>query len=395
MRASVFTDARLVKLAGRFVWLDIDTEKPVNYPFVAQFPIEVWPTILVIDPAGEQVLLRWLGTATADELEKLLADAERAQRTERGGAAAGELARGVELAAGRQHLEAARAFEAALRAGGPAWPERSRTADALLQSLLMAGDPQACAGAAAELLPRMERGPAYARVAAAGLDCATQLEEPATRDPAIRAIEPAARLALQVRGVLADDRSGLFGNLLSARRALGDAAGARRLAREWLAFVEDEARRARTPLARSAFDGARLSAAVELGEPRRALPALRESARALPGEYFAQSYQAVCALEAGEPKEALEAARRAVALAEGPRKVRVMTVEAQALHALGDEDGARAALSAAIAHGESLPPAVRPAGYLKKARQLRDEWSPAPAQTPNPTPAELAPPPAR
>ena len=146
---------------------------------------------------------------------------------------------------------------------------------------------------------------------------------------------------------------------------------------------------------------------MALGEPRRALPALRESARALPGEYFAQSYQAVCALEAGEPKEALEAARRAVALAEGPRKVRVMTVEAQALHALGDTDGAVAALTAAIAHGEALPAAVRPDGYLKRARQLKDEWSPpppprsatatgpAPDPGPTPPPAEAAAPPAR
>jgi tetratricopeptide (TPR) repeat protein len=400
MRATVFTDARLMKLAGRFAWLDVDTERPGNFAFVERFPIEVWPTILVIDPADERVLLRWLGTATAPELERLLGDAERAHRQERGDAAGAELARGLELAARRQHGEAAGAFEAALRAGGPRWPERTRTADALLQALQMAGAPKACAGAAARLLPAMERGPAFARVAAAGLDCATQLDEPAARDPAIRAVEPSARLALRVAGVLADDRAGLYGNLVAARKALGDAAGARRLAREWLAFAEDEARRAPTPLARSAFDGARLSAALELGEARRVLPALRESARALPEEYFAQSYQAVCALEAGEPQEALEAARRAVALAEGPRKVRVMTVEAQALHALGDDEGARAALTAAIAHGEGLPEAVRPVGYLKAARRLREKWdpkgevdsatAPAPAAAPAPAPVSTA-----
>ena len=399
MRASVFTDARLMKLAGRFAWLDVDTERPGNFAFVERFPIEVWPTILVIDPADERVLLRWLGTATAAELERLLGDAERAHRKERGDAAGAELARALELAARRQHGEAAGAFEAALRAGGPRWPERTRTADALLQALLMAGDPRACTGEAARLLPGMERGPAYARVAAAGLDCATQLDEPAAREAAIRAVEPAARLALRVPGVLADDRLGLYGNLVAARKALGDAAGSRRLAREWLAFAEDEARRAPTPLGRSAYDGARLSAALELGEARRVLPALRESARALPEEYFAQSYQAVCALEAGEPREALEAARRAVALAEGPRKVRVMTVEAQALHALGDDDGARAALTAAIAHGEGLPEAVRPAGYLKAARRLRENWvqkvepdsaaAPAPAAEPAPAPTAV------
>ena len=34
MRATVLQDPALVKLAGRFAWLDIDTEKPVNFAFV-------------------------------------------------------------------------------------------------------------------------------------------------------------------------------------------------------------------------------------------------------------------------------------------------------------------------------------------------------------------------
>ncbi len=388
MKANVLTDARLLKLAGRFAWLDIDTEKPANFGFVERFPIDAWPTVYVIDPAEEKVLLRWMGAATAPELEKLLTDAERTWRKERTDAAGEAMARGAALAAERKHADAARAFSDALAAGGPRWPERARAADAMLQALSTAGDQQACAGAAAELLPRLEQGPAWARVAAAGLACATGLDEPASREPAIRAVEPWARLALGLKGVLADDKLGLYDALHGARKALGDEAGAKRVAREWLAFVEDESRRARTPLGRSAVDGARLSAAMALGEPARALPALRASAKALPEEYFAQSYQAVAALEAGEAEEALEAARRAVKLAEGPRKVRVMTVEAQALKALGQEAEARAALEAAIAHGEGLPEAVRPRGNLARARKLLEQWTPRPPPTPpEPPPA--------
>jgi tetratricopeptide (TPR) repeat protein len=386
MRANVLTDARLVKLAGRFAWLDIDTERPVNFAFVEKFPIDAWPTVYAIDPGTERVLLRWMGAATAVELERLLGDAERTWRQERTDAAGEAMARGAALAAARSHADAARAFSDALAAGGPRWPERARAADAMMQALASAGDDQACAGAAAELLPKLEQGPAFARVAGTGLTCAVGLEEPASREPAIRAVEPWARLALGLKGVLSDDRLGLYDALHSARKALGDEAGAKRVAREWLAFVEDESRRARTPLARSAFDGARLSAALALGEPQRALPALRASAQALPEEYFALSYVAVCALEAGAPQEALEAARRAVPLAEGPRKVRIMTVEAQALMALGEEAEARGVLEAAIAHGEGLPEAVRPKGYLGRARKLLAQWTPKPEATPTPTP---------
>ncbi len=72
MRAYVLPDERLRKLAGRFVWLDVDTENPVNRGFVEKFPIVAWPTLLAVDPATEQVVLRWMGTATAGEIETLV-----------------------------------------------------------------------------------------------------------------------------------------------------------------------------------------------------------------------------------------------------------------------------------------------------------------------------------
>jgi len=378
MRATVLTDARLLKLAGQFAWLDLDTEQPRSYAFVEQYPIEAWPTVLVIDPASEKVLLRWMGTATAEELERLLLGAEQTLRqaqTEAAADAAGAaMARGRALAGERKHAEAALAFNDALAAGGPRWAERAAAADALLQALASAGDDRVCAGTAAELLPGMERGPAFARVAAAGLGCAAALEHDPSREPAIRAVEPYARRALGLPDLLADDRSGLYDQLFSARRALGDEAGAHRVAREWLAFVQDEARKAPSPLARSAFDGARLTAATALGEVASQLPALEASAKALPEASFAQGYLALGYLEVGRPAEALEVARRAVALAEGPRKVRVLITQAQAQQALGDVEAARATLSYAIAFGDVLPEAVRPRGQLTRARNLLAEW---------------------
>jgi tetratricopeptide (TPR) repeat protein len=373
MRASVLTDARLLKLAGQFAWLDIDTEKPSNFAFVERFPIEAWPTFLVIDPATEQVALRWMGTASAEELEKLLLGAARGLRREQSDAAGAAMARGAALAAARKHAEAASAFREAIDAGGARWPGRPGAADALLQALSMADDPARCADAARALLPTLPPGPAAARVAAAGLNCATSLEAPSARAEAIAVLEPAARGALVFPGVLADDRSGLYDAVLGARRASEDPRGARAVAAEWLGWVEAESARAGSPLARSAFDGARLSAAMALGDVPRVIPALEASARALPGEYFALAYLARAYLEAGRPVEAATTARAAAALAEGPRKVGVLLVEARALRAAGDLAGARAAVDAAIRHGEGLPEAVRPRGVLKAARTLQDQ----------------------
>src|SRR5512139_3451355 len=93
MRAYVLPDPRLAKLAGRFVWLDIDTEKPRNAGFVEEFPLDAWPTLLAIDPATERVVLRWAGTATAAQIEGLARDAERAVRRDRTSRADAALAR--------------------------------------------------------------------------------------------------------------------------------------------------------------------------------------------------------------------------------------------------------------------------------------------------------------
>jgi tetratricopeptide (TPR) repeat protein len=215
-------------------------------------------------------------------------------------------------------------------------------------------------------------------VAAAGLACAVDLEAPDGRAEALAVLEPAARGALVFPGVPTDDRSGLYEALLGARRASQDPAGARAVAAEWLGWIEAESARASTPLARSAFDGARLTSAMALGDVPRVIPALEASARALPGEYFALAYLARGYLEVGRSREAAATAARAAALADGPRKVNVLLVEARALRDAGDLAGARAAVEEAIRHGEGLPEAVRPKGVLRAARALRDDLARAP-----------------
>jgi tetratricopeptide (TPR) repeat protein len=383
MRASVFTDARLVKLAGQFAWLEIDTEQPRNFAFVEKFPIEAWPTIYVIDPASEQVVLRWMGTATAEELERLLLGSARTLRRETTDAPGAARARGAALASARKHAEAAAAYRQAIELGGEGWPGRAETADALLQALSLAHDPAPCAAEARRLLPTLPPGSAAARVTAAGLLCAAELEAAPARAEALAALEPAGRRALSFIGVLADDRSGLYEALQGARRASQDELGVKAVAREWLGWIEVESARGTSPLARSAFDGARLSTAITLGEVARVLPALESSARAMPDQYFALAYLARAQLEVGQFRPAAATAAAAARLADGPRKVNVLLVEARALRAGGDLTGARRAVDEAIRHGNGLPEAVRPRGVLRAAAKLREELgAPAVPATP-------------
>src|SRR6266852_3852576 len=133
MRAFVFGDESLKEQAGRFVWLAIDTEKEINAKVQELFPIDAWPTLLVIDPKDERVALRWVGGATAPQLRRILEDGRLAVL----GGAPGEgpepaFARAERLYGQRSFAEAAKAYQESLKAAPPEWPRYSRAVESLL-----------------------------------------------------------------------------------------------------------------------------------------------------------------------------------------------------------------------------------------------------------------------
>ncbi|NNE43085.1 MAG: thiol reductase thioredoxin, partial [Gemmatimonadetes bacterium] len=72
MKAVVFTDDALAEQAGRFVWLEINTEREQNAEFRQQFEVRALPTYFVVDPETEQVILKWVGGATVPQLTGIL-----------------------------------------------------------------------------------------------------------------------------------------------------------------------------------------------------------------------------------------------------------------------------------------------------------------------------------
>ena len=356
MRATVLRDPALVKMAGRFVWLEIDTEKEGNAGFLEKFPIEVWPTFLVIDPVTEKPVLKWLGTATADDLARLLVDGERAVKGGAGESADALLARGDrENAAGRT-AEAAALWERALAAGGPQWSRRARTLESLVLGLLSSGQPRRCAEVALAEAPGMVRGQSFANVVSVGLSCATGADETWAK-PLAAKLEPLAAEAVKLPGVLADDRAGLYDALATARTKAGDQKGARARSEEAWAFLVAERSKGKTPDSRTMLDSWIVGTAMELGDPGRAVPLLKESEKAAPTDYNPPYRLAVLYLELEKNDEALAAIDRALALAYGPRKIRVLAQRATVLEAKGDGAGARKALEEGIAYAGTLPTA--------------------------------------
>src|SRR5436309_2214462 len=208
MRAFVFTDKSLASEAGRFVWLEIDTEKSRNAPFRKQFPIEALPTFLIVDPAEQNVALRWVGGATASQLRRLLDDGRLAvagggpEPAGRAGASSGDrapeadrvLLRADALYGQGDNAGAAKAYQEALAAAPEGWGRYGRTVESLLFALQRTQASEEAAKLAREAYPRLRSTPSAANVAASGLDAALELPaESAARQELVAALEADAR----------------------------------------------------------------------------------------------------------------------------------------------------------------------------------------------------------
>lgn len=379
MRAYVFTDASLSRQAGRFVWLAINSEKAKNASIRKKFPIPALPTYLIVDPTDETVLLRWVGSATIQQLHRMLDDGvlalERRRRKAPGDESDVHLALADSLYGAGQDSAAAEHYQRALSSAAANWRSFPRATEALLFSLSQTDAYERCASTAFEAYPRLAGTPSGANVAASGLGCAIELPaDHPRRQEWIDHFEAATRKAVADTSlpIAGDDRSGLYIALLDARDAAKDSVGQRQVAREWASFLESAAARAPTPDARAVFDSHRLSAYIEIDEPERAIPMLEASERDLPDDYNPPARLATAYKALSRWKEALAASDRAMAKAYGPRKILIYRTRADIYLGAGDAAGARRTLDEAIAHAESLPDGQRNPRTIEALKKQRD-----------------------
>lgn len=381
MRAFVFTDDSLARQAGRFVWLSIDTENATNAEFLRKYPVDVWPSLFVIDPATETAAMRWVGGATVVQLASILDDGERAVRAAHGGFEE-ELARADKLYAAGKNAEAAKAYRAAIAHAPRGWTRYGRTVESLLFALDQSNDKAGCVQTAREAFPRVRHTPSAVNVAGSGLGCALDLPAGYADRAAI-----VAGFERDVRDVMADpsirmsgdDRSGLYQTLIAAREDAKDAEGQKRLTREWSERLDADAARAETAEQRASFDSHRLSAYIALGEPQRAIPMLERSARDLPDDYNPPAREALAYKEMGKWDEALAASDRALAKAYGPRRLGILRTRADIYAGKKDWASAKKALEQAITEAEALPEGQKSPGMIAALKKKLDGLGKTPA----------------
>src|SRR5437764_2192071 len=371
MRAFVFTDKALERYAGRFVWLSVDTENSKNADFLKKYPINVWPTLLVVDAASERVSLRYAGGATVGQLSKLLDQAQSKAKSPSDDA----LARADRLASDGKNAEAAKEYDLALNDAPKGWRPYGRAAEGLLMALTMTQQHERCAARAVALVPHLRGTLSGANAAAYGLSCAVSMPaDNKLRGTYIEELEKATRAALDDKKIdmSGDDRSGLYESLLDARKELKDEAGAKKVGEEWASFLEREAAKAKTPEQRAVYDSHRMSAYMELGTPEKAVPMLEQSERDLPNDYNPPARLGTIYRLMKKYDQSLAAYDRAAKLAYGPRKIGILRGRADTLLAKGDKEAVKQTMRDAIAYAKSLPSgqvSERMIGALEKKLQ--------------------------
>jgi thiol-disulfide isomerase/thioredoxin len=296
LRSFVFTDARVAPFAKRFVWLALDTEKESNAAFLKAHPIDTWPTLLVIDPRPGQPPRTWRGALTAPELVAWLAAATTTTTT----------------------------------TTAPDDPYRqARDIDARVGDLRRKRDNPTCVAEARAALPKLIPGTSQLDVALEGLTCAGRLPAGDAQKAALAFFSGELSRIVSDREfpVLADDRSSGFEALVQAAEEAKDAARAKQLAGQWAGFLEEQAARAPDARARAVFDPHRVEAYLALGQPERAIPMLKSSAKAFPRDYNPPARLARAYLAAGRLPEARIEIDRALRLVYGPRRKRLEALE--------------------------------------------------------------------
>src|SRR5205814_1310763 len=80
MQRFVLSDPGMKPVADAVVWSSVETEREPNKPVVEKYPVDAWPTFLIVDPDTEGVLGRFLGSGTVQDMRAFVQDGVRAYR---------------------------------------------------------------------------------------------------------------------------------------------------------------------------------------------------------------------------------------------------------------------------------------------------------------------------
>lgn len=377
MEQAVLSDPTLERIADRYVWLSLDTDKAANAAAIAKFPVRMWPTFYVVSPIDESIQARHPGAASLAQLRRFLAAGERGYLASR--AAAGTLdkssplyhvRRGDRAAAANKPRAAAAAYGKALAAGGAGWERRPEVLVMRIAALARANRWDECVTVAEDALDTTGTTASAADFCAWANGCAAQIKDQARATALRRKLvqristvfsDPEASLSM-------DDRSEALRIQRNILVDLGETRIAKEVARHQRRLLDAAVARAQSPLEVMTYNGHRVDVYLFLGEGQALVPALKAHVAKVP-EAYDPPYR-LAQLYAGMKRydDALEMANRALERAYGPRSAGIARFVADLHHELGDAAGELAARKRVVKIYASLPPGQQNPEGLKKAR---------------------------
>ena len=81
MQRFVLSDAGMKPIADAVVWSSVEAERETNKAVVEKYPVDAWPTFLIVDPDTEAVIGRFLGSATVQDINRCVVRAFRWRAT--------------------------------------------------------------------------------------------------------------------------------------------------------------------------------------------------------------------------------------------------------------------------------------------------------------------------
>ncbi|HEY1546947.1 MAG TPA: thioredoxin family protein [Kofleriaceae bacterium] len=360
MQTTVLIDPSFAADADKFVFASLDTDKDVNAPALTKLAISAWPTFYVVG-GDETVMARFVGAASLAQFHGFL---DAGAKAVAGGAPAADAhLLGAERALAIKDLATADTELTAAIAAAPAdWPRKPDVLGSLILTKSKRGDLAGCLDLAQTSMNATGNAAVASDFLVTAMDCADTAEKAKKLD---------AKLIAQVRGQAAarwqtlladktaqlsvDDRSDAMASLRDTLDKLGKPADAKAMAEQQAKLLDDAAAKAPTPLAAMTYNWPRAEVYVYLGRPLDLVPALEKSAADLPKEYDPPARLGWLYWKAQKYADAATWTDKALALAYGPRKARLLGLRADIAKAAGDPASEKDFRGKAVAQYESLP----------------------------------------
>ncbi len=365
MKKGTLQDPGLSPLADSVVWLSIDSENPKNAYAMATFSPRVWPSFFVVSPVNESVQATQLGSCSVREFRSFVerGSAGHLSQLEDGGFLQEDSPllhlRMADRAVLAQDLdEAAKQYAEALRYGGDTWEHAPVTYKKQLSALSRSEDKTACTKLAQTALPTMIATPSSASTDFVyyASTCADALEgeqaQKAYRKTLTNALDTI--LAAPNAALSSDDRSDALATSRSISEKIGDQEAARQYALQQQALLKTAVAGAQSAKEEMTYVWHQVEVHAYLEQGEAILPWVQKLTLALPNEYDPPYRLAWLFSKMKRYDEALDAITIALPLAQGARKGRVLSLQADIYKSQGNAAAERASRQAVVAHYKAL-----------------------------------------